>query len=165
MATNNYKTHRNARRTALNHFRCMAEQTLLRRRGSWSNLPRRLRLASELPEALNGGGLLLTRAMRRLMQNLGNVLMGQGVRRDIEKAEKSFRLAEQGIAEAQPNIETMFSVGDSVLENRSGAAKWFHLAAEQSEVVAQPNSGNDVFFRRWCFEEPVGGAEMVAFRS
>jgi TPR repeat protein len=65
--------------------------------------------------------------------NLGvSYYQGDGVLRDVHKAEKWFRkAAEQGDAGAQHNLGAMYYEGDGVPQNATEAEKWFRLAAEQ----------------------------------
>ena len=51
------------------------------------------------------------------------------------------RRAEQGHAEAQFNLGTMYANADGVPKNDAEAVKWYRLAAEQGHAAAQFNLG------------------------
>ena len=62
--------------------------------------------------------------------------------RDFEKTVMIWRpLAEQGHAEAQYNLGTLYDTGIGVSQDDGKAAKWYRLAAEQGSVKAQFNLG------------------------
>ena len=46
-------------------------------------------------------------------------------------------LAELGYASAQYNLGIMYDNGNGVLENDKTAVKWFTLAADQGDILAQ----------------------------
>ena len=59
-------------------------------------------------------------------------------RGDYATALEEFRpLAEQGDADAQFHLGLMYDFGEGVPQDRTEAAKWFHLAAEQGHAPAQ----------------------------
>ncbi len=59
-------------------------------------------------------------------------------RGDYATALKEWRpLAEQGDADAQFHLGLMYDFGEGVAQDRTEAAKWFHLAAEQGHAPAQ----------------------------
>lgn len=81
-----------------------------------------------------------------------SMLLGNGlvVAADLNKGLKAYEsgdfktalaewapLAEQGIAEAQYNIGSMYARGLGVPRNDQAAVKWFTLAAEQGDLIAQ----------------------------
>ena len=47
--------------------------------------------------------------------------------------------AEQGDADAQYNLGTMFATGQGLPQNNAEAARWYRLAAEQGDANAQRN--------------------------
>ena len=51
-------------------------------------------------------------------------------------------LAEQGHAEAQYHLGTLYDFGDGVPQNYEEAAKWYRLAAEKGEVASQYSLGD-----------------------
>lgn len=69
--------------------------------------------------------------------------IGQGVPLDTGQAVQwCMRAAEQGLAKAQFNLETMYMfLGNSVIEDEEQAFTWIMKAAKQGEVRAQHNLG------------------------
>ena len=64
--------------------------------------------------------------------------MGQGVSKNPKEAVKWFRKsAEQGLAQAQLNLGTMYASGRGVPQNSPEAVRWWRNAAEQGEAHAQ----------------------------
>ena len=62
---------------------------------------------------------------------------------DYVTALKEWRpLAQQGDADAQYNLGTMYRKGDGVLQDYQEALKWYRLAAEQGYPSAQYNLGS-----------------------
>ena len=60
---------------------------------------------------------------------------------DVEAA-KWYRLAaDQGHAEAQLNLGSMYNMGEGVPQEYAEAAKWYLLAANQGNALAQGNLG------------------------
>ena len=55
-------------------------------------------------------------------------------------------LAEEGYASAQYNLGIMYDNGNGVLENDKTAVKWFTLAADQGDILAQKQLG-DMYLR------------------
>jgi TPR repeat protein len=55
-------------------------------------------------------------------------------------------LAELGYASAQYNLGIMYDNGNGVLENDKTAVKWFTLAADQGDILAQKQLG-DMYLR------------------
>ncbi len=63
-------------------------------------------------------------------------------RGDYATALREFRvLAEQGLAEAQNNLGTMYGKGEGVPQDYAEAVKWYRRAAEQGLAQAQTNLG------------------------
>ena len=61
---------------------------------------------------------------------------------DFETALKEWRhLADQGYAEAQWALASMYQYGDGVRQNYAIAFKWYKLAAEQGNAIAQNSLG------------------------
>ena len=60
---------------------------------------------------------------------------------DIQDYETIRRLAEQGDADAQFRLGTMYAAGRSVAQDASAAALWYQLAAEQGNPQAQLSLG------------------------
>ena len=61
---------------------------------------------------------------------------------DFESALKEWRpLADQGYADAQWALASMYHHGDGVQQNYQSAFKWYKLAAEQGNAIAQNSLG------------------------
>ena len=61
---------------------------------------------------------------------------------DFETALKEWRpLADQGYADAQWALASMYQYGDGVRQNYATAFKWYKLAAEQGNAIAQNSLG------------------------
>jgi len=67
-------------------------------------------------------------------------MYSKGVPQDYKEAIRLYRLsAEQGLAEAQNNLGSMYSKGQGVPQDYQEAVKWFRLSAEQGYAQAQFN--------------------------
>jgi len=67
---------------------------------------------------------------------------GLGVPQDYVEAMKWCRLAaDQGNAEAQDMLGTMYDHSEGVAKNYSEAVKWYHRAADQGNADAQSHLG------------------------
>jgi hypothetical protein len=61
---------------------------------------------------------------------------------DFETALKEWRpLADQGYADAQWALASMYQYGDGVRQNYGTAFRWYKLAAEQGNAIAQNSLG------------------------
>ena len=61
---------------------------------------------------------------------------------DFETALKEWRpLANQGYADAQWALASMYQYGDGVRQNYATAFKWYKLSAEQGNAIAQNSLG------------------------
>ena len=88
---------------------------------------------------------------------------GRGVRKDLSKAAKWFRMAaEQGNAEAQYRYGLLIKTGDGVRQNHGAAAKWFRLAAEQGVVGAQVNLALNYFTGKGVAKDPVVAYKWIS---
>ena len=67
---------------------------------------------------------------------------GRGVPRGDAEAERLWRLAaEQGHAEAQYDLGTVYFYGDFGVEDHAEAVRWWRLAAEQGDAGVQLRLG------------------------
>lgn len=73
--------------------------------------------------------------------------LGQGVAPDPKKAVELWKEAadpeNQGNAAAQNSLAAMYSKGEGIEPNPEMASRWFHLAAQQGETMAQFNIGKN----------------------
>ena len=65
--------------------------------------------------------------------------------------------AEQGDADAQYNLGTMYATGQGLSQNNAEAARWYRLAAEQGDANAQRN----LMYLEGRQDFPQGNTEAV----
>lgn len=84
--------------------------------------------------------VLATPLMARAQNyEVGLVAYGAG---DFQSAHENWLpIAQQGDADAQFNLGTMYEDGKWVTPNHAEAARWYHLAAAQGDAPAQFNLG------------------------
>ncbi len=94
-------------------------------------------------KAFQGGDMANAMALLRKAADIGHAgaqtLLGYilDISDENEEALKYYRLAaNQGHAEAQYGLGTLYSVGEGVKKDPAEALKWFHRAAEQNHVPA-----------------------------
>ena len=99
---------------------------------------------------------------------------GQGMPQNYTEAVKWYRLAaDQGDADAQTNLGTMYYFGKAVPQDYGEAMKWYRLAAEQGVAGAQYNLGgmyanslgvrqNNVQAYMWISLAAAQGHELAA---
>jgi TPR repeat protein len=82
------------------------------------------------------------------------------------------RAAEQGLAEAQSGLGSMYYKGWGVLQDYAKAQYWYRQAAEQGDAVAQNNLGmlyrdalgvekDEVEAYLWCALSAAGGIDAA----
>ena len=84
--------------------------------------------------------------MKHLTKLLATALLALGLNQavwadDASDFRETLQLAEQGNAEAQNNLGTMYYTGQGAHQDYAEAFRWYRKAAEQGDVQAQYNLG------------------------
>ena len=82
--------------------------------------------------------------MKHLTKLLATALLALGLNQavwadDASDFRQTLQLAEQGVAEAQFNLGTIYDSGQGVRQDYAEAARWYRKAAEQGNTEAQYN--------------------------
>ena len=91
--------------------------------------------------------------MKHLTKLLATALLALGLNQavwadDASDFRQTLQLAEQGVAEAQFNLGTMYDSGQGVRQNYAEAFRWYRQAAEQGLTQAQYDLGGMYFTGR-----------------